>query len=160
MSNWERHGGTRDLSLSRWHRQFLRAHAASRIEAEECGMIDIDWLEFCARCKTNLFLAEAARDVRKLNKCADQTAQLAGQANIPAYLVLYEPTGEGCPVDRQCRDEQCQHGINKFRVRQVAPSPPGDWRWETPESFADFVLSFHRMHRITVCASRFSGGSE
>ncbi len=161
MSNWERHGGTRDMSLSRWHRQFLRHHAASRIEAEECGMIDIDWLEFCARCKTNLFLVEAARDVTKLNKCADQTAQLAVQANIPAYLVLYTPTDEDCPMGHLCRVEGCRHGISEFRVRQIAPpATRGEWRWETPETFADFVLDFHRMHRLSVCRTRFSADLE
>ncbi len=157
MSNWERHGGTRDLNLSRWHRQFLRHHATTRVEAEECGMIDIDWLEYCARCKTNLFLVEAARDVKLLKKCADQTAALAAQAHIPAFLVLYTPTDEDCPTDRLCRLPGCSHGISQFRIRQIAPQEAaGEWRWETPEAFADFVLEFHRMHRSTVCGSRFS----
>jgi hypothetical protein len=156
MSNWERHG-TRDLSLSRWHRQYLRHHAASRLEAEECGMIDIDWLEYCARCKTNLFLVEAGQDVRQINKCADQTAKLATQANIPAFLALYTPTGEDCPSDRLCRVPGCTHGISQFRVKQIAPvEAAGEWRWDTPEAFADFILEFHRLHRIVVCGSRFS----
>lgn len=154
MSNWERYG-TRDPSLSRWHRQFLRQYAASRVEAELCGMIDIDWLEFCARCKTNLFLVEAAQDVLKLNKCADQTAKLAVAANIPAYLVLYTATGEDCPADRRCTRADCTHGISRFRVRQIAPVD-GQWCWEEPPAFADFVLDVHRAHRAIVCGSRFS----
>lgn len=156
MSNWERHG-TRDLTLSRWHRQFLRHHADTRTEAEECGMIDIDWLEFCARCKMNLFLVEAGQDVRQVNKCADQTAALAGQANIPAYLVLYTRTDEDCPSDRLCRKPGCLHGISQFRIRQIAPErAAGEWRWSTPAAFADFVLEIHRLHRAVVCASQFS----
>lgn len=119
-------------------------------------MIDIDWLEFCARCKSNLFLAEAAQDVTKVLKCADQTAQLARQANIPAYLVLYAPTDEPCAYDRLCRDENCQHGISRFRIKQIAPVV-GEWRWETPAGFGDFVLDIHRHHRAVVCGSRFSG---
>lgn len=155
MSNWERHG-SRDLSLSRWHRQFLRHHAKSRVEAEECGMIDIDWLEFCARCKTNLFLVEASQDIEQVAKCARQTAQLATQANIPAFLVLYDPTGEDCPYDRLCRDPVCSHGVAKFRVRQIAPLE-GEWRSESPDDFAEFVLDYHRAHRDFVCNSRFTG---
>lgn len=120
-------------------------------------MIDIDWLEYCARCKTNLFLVEAGQDVRQVNKCADQTAALAGQANIPAFLVLYTKTDEECPSDRLCRIPDCRHGISQFRVKQIAPlSVAGEWRWDTPESFADFILEIHRLHRAVVCASRFS----
>lgn len=159
MSNWERHGGSRDLSLSRWHRQFLRHYAPTRIEAEECGMIDVDWLEFCARCKTNLFLVEACQDVKQINKCADQTAQLARQANIPAFLVLYEPTSEPCSYNRRCRIVGCQHGISRFRIKQIAPLE-GEWRWEEPNTFAEFVLQLHRYHRAVVCGSRFSGEPE
>lgn len=154
MSNWERHG-TRDMSLSLWHRQMLRERADTAAEGEECGMIDIDWLEFCSRCKTNLFLVEAARDLRHLGKVATQTAKLAVAANIPAYLVLYTPTGEECPNTRRCRNPGCQHGISEFRVRQIAPVD-GIWREETPAAFADFVLDLHRKHRSVVCGSRFS----
>lgn len=158
MSNWERHG-TRDMSLSKWHRQMLRQRAASAAEGEECGMIDIDWLEFCSRCRTNLFLVEAARDILKLNKVAHQTAKLAVAANIPAYIVLYTPTNEDCPATRRCRREDCMHGISEFKVRQIAPAE-GEWRPETPEAFADFVLEIHRAHRSVVCGSRFSQAVE
>ena len=156
MSNWERHG-TRDMSLSKWHRQMLRQRAASAAEGEECGMIDIDWLEFCSRCRTNLFLVEAARDILKLNKVAYHTAKLAVAANIPAYIVLYTPTGDDCPADRRCRRDDCMHGISEFRIRQIAPAEAGgEWRSETPEAFADFVLEIHRAHRSIVCGSRFA----
>lgn len=154
MSNWERYG-TRDMSLSKWHRQMLRQRAATAVEGELCGMIDIDWLEFCSRCKTNLFLVEAARDINHLAKCADQTARLAVAANIPAYLVLYTPTDEDCPANRRCRQPGCKHGVEEFRVRQIAPVD-GVWREDTPIEFADFVLDIHRAHRSIVCASRFS----
>ncbi len=154
MSNWERFG-TRDMSLSKWHRQMLRQQAATAAEGEECGMIDIDWLEFCARCRTNLFLVEAARDIAKLRKVAHQTARLAVAANIPAYIVLYTPTDEDCPATHRCRRDGCSHGISEFRVRQIAPDE-GDWRAESPIAFADFVLEIHRAHRSVVCGSRFS----
>lgn len=154
MSNWERHG-TRDMSLSKWHRQMLRQRAASAAEGERAGMIDIDWLEFCTQCRTNLFLVEAARDINHLRKVATQTARLAVAANIPAYLVLYTPTGEDCPNDRRCRRNGCMHGISEFRIRQIAPVD-GEWREEPPEDFADFVLGIHRMHRAAVCGSRYS----
>lgn len=166
MSNWERHG-TRDMSLSLWHRQMLRQRAAERAsaergyavhtaaEGEECGMIDIDWLEYCSRCATNLFLVEAARDIRKLNKVARQTALLAVSANIPAYIVLYTPTDDGCSAKERCRRDACQHGISEFKVRQIAPLE-GQWRDETPVQFADFVLDIHQLHRRAVCGSRYS----
>lgn len=166
MSNWERHG-TRDMSLSLWHRQMLRQRAAERAsaergyevrtaaEGEECGMIDIDWLEYCSRCSTNLFLVEAARDIRKLNKVARQTALLATSANIPAYIVLYTPTDDGCSAKERCRRAGCRHGISEFKVRQIAPVQ-GEWRDETPVAFADFVLDIHQLHRQAVCGSRYS----
>lgn len=154
MSNWERHG-TRDTSLSKWHRQMLRQRAETAAEGERAGMIDIDWLEFCSQCKTNLFLVEAARDIRHVGKVATQTASLAVAANIPAYIVLYTPSNEDCPNTRRCRRDGCQHGISAFRIRQIVPVE-GGWRDETSESFADFVLAIHRMHRTIVCGSRFA----
>lgn len=156
MSNWER-TGERDTSLSRWHRQMLRQRAESAADGERAGMIDIDWLEFCAQCKTNLFLVEAARGLRNTSKAAHQTARLAVAANIPAYVVLYEPSNQPCEDDARsrCRREGCQHGVSAFRVRQIVPVE-GGWRDETSESFADFVLDIHRMHRSIVCGSRFA----
>lgn len=151
MSSWERHG-TRDLSFSRWHRQALRQYAASEAEGAACGMIDVDAMEFCGRCKMNLFLVECAQDVRLVNKRTDQIQQLAKQANLPAYCVLYTRTDEDCPSDRRCRNSECQHGISGFRVRQVAPVV-GDWSWRTPAEFAGFVLEFHRYHESVVCRS-------
>jgi hypothetical protein len=154
MSNWERHG-TRDMSLSKWHRQMLRQRAETAAEGERAGMIDIDWLEFCSQCRTNLFLVEAARDINHVRKVATQTAKLAADANIPAYIVLYTPSGEDCTNDRRCRRVGCQHGVSAFRIRQIIPVE-GGWRDETSESFADFVLEIHRMHRAVVCGSRFA----
>jgi hypothetical protein len=149
MSAFERHG-SRDLTFSRWHRQALRDFAVSEVAGAACGMIDIDCLEYCARCGTNLFLVETAQDVNQARKVTAQLERLAYAANIPAYCVLYKPTGESCPYDRRCRDPQCAHGIESFRVRQVAPVT-SDWQRKTAREFAIFVLDFHAAHDALVC---------
>jgi hypothetical protein len=153
MSAFER-WGTRDLTFSRWHRQALRDFAGSEADGAACGMIDIDCLEYCARCGMNLFLVETAQDIRQAHKATTQMERLAGQANIPAYCVLYTPTGEDCPFDRRCRNPQCTHGIQSFRVRQVAPVE-SHWHDKTAKEFAVFVLDFHSMHEATVCKSKW-----
>lgn len=158
MSQYERHGGTRDLTLSRWHRQALRQYASSVAAGEACGMIDVDCLEYCARCGINLFLAEFARDVGQSRKATTQIERLAGSANIPAYCVLYTPVDDNCPYDRRCRDPQCLHGVVSFRVKQVAPDEARtDWKEMEPAEFAKFVLDFHAMHERMVCRSAWMG---
>lgn len=153
MSAFERHG-SRDLSFSRWHRQALREFADNEAAGAACGMIDVDCLEFCARCGMNLFLVEVARDVGQSRKATTQLERLAMSANLPAYCVLYTPTDDECPFDRRCRNPTCRHGISRFRVRQVAPLI-GEWTDREPMEFAVFVLDFHSMHEAVACQSKW-----
>jgi len=148
VSAFERHG-TRDLAFSRWHRQALPA---------TCGMIDIDCLEYCARCRTPLFLVETAQDVGQALKVTTVLENHARSANLPAYCVLYAKTDETCPSDRRCRDDRCAHGIRAFRVRQVSPTK-SDWQARTPAEFAQFVMQFHRAHDEIVCRASWLGGA-
>lgn len=152
MSAFERFD-SRDLTFSGWHRQALR-DIGGEIAGTACGMIDIDCLEYCARCGTNLFLVETAKDVGQSKKSTVQMAKLASASNIPAYCALYAVTGEECTRGQRCRKAGCSHGISAFRMRQVTPLET-DWRTLTALEFAVFVLDFHAAHEATVCRSEW-----
>ena len=98
MSRLERYG-TRDLTFSNWHRSL----------SDDATCIDIDFCEYCSKCRKPLALIELARDVGQAYKPTTVLANLAKQAGIPAYLILYS------------LDPEAEHGIGACRVRTVAP---------------------------------------
>ena len=147
MSRHERYG-TRSLVYSKWHRFYLG-------DAEP--MIDLDGIEYCTEkgCSKPLILVETARDVGQANKPTTVLRELAKQAGgVLAICVLYtvadgvdEQTGCGCTPNQV--DDSCQHGITRFRVRRVWPSPKPLWTAMTPEEFRDRLRQV-RLHHIAA----------
>lgn len=149
MSRYERYG-TRSLVYSNWHRFYLGDHEP---------MIDLDGIEYCAEkgCGMPLVLIETARDVGQRIKATTVLKKLAEASRVTAICVLYtvadgidEQTGCGC-TPKAVRD-YCDHGITRFRVRQIWPSPKPLWTVMTPEQFRDrlrakrlnHLADFHR----------------
>ena len=83
MSRWERYG-TRDMTFSGWHRTL----------PNYCTAIDLDFLEYCQKCRTPLALIELAQDVSQAHKPTRVMEELAKKADVPAYLILYKQDGE------------------------------------------------------------------
>ena len=92
--------GHRDLTFSNWHRTL----------SDDATCIDIDFCEYCRRCRAPLALIEIARDVGQDFKPTTVLSKLANQAGIPGYLVLY------------VLDPNAEHSIGPCRFQQVAPT--------------------------------------
>lgn len=145
MSRDERFG-TRSLIYSKWHRLYLG-------DAEP--MIDLDGVEYCAekRCNKALILVETAMDIGQRNKPTTVMRELAKQAGgVLAICVLYRirdgiDPAAGCPCkDSRNFDPDCDHGITRFRVRRVWPSPTQLWTVMTPEEFRDKLRAVRMNH--------------
>lgn len=145
MSRDERFG-TRSLIYSKWHRLFL---------GDTEPMIDLDGVEYCAekRCNKALVLVETAMDIGQRNKPTTVMRELAKQAGgVLAICVLYKVTDGidpaiGCPCkDSRDYDPACDHGITRFRVRRVWPSPARLWTVMTPEEFRDKLRAVRMNH--------------
>ena len=82
----EERTGKRDLTISAWHRSL----------PDYCSAIDVDFLEYCNRCRAPLALIELARGHHYSVKPTTVLEHLAAAAGIRAYLILYDlsPTGE------------------------------------------------------------------
>ena len=147
MSRYERYG-VRSLVYSKWHRFYLG-------DAEP--MIDLDGVEYCAErgCSKPLVLIETARDVGQASKATTVMRELAKQAGgIMALCVLYKiaegvDPEKGCACEARQVDDDCSHGISRFRVRKAWPSPSPLWVILTPEEFRDRLRTV-RMHHIAA----------
>jgi hypothetical protein len=134
VSRWER-TGQRDLAFSQWHRHAL---------PDDCTAIDIDFVEYCRRCKQPIALVESARDMsgNGYYKPAMVTHGLAVMAGIRAYTVLWKPVpGRVTP----------EHGlgfIERARVARVAPDPTEVTSWSERELVRWFRW-LHRQHQCT-----------
>lgn len=96
MSREERYD-TRDRTFSHWHRRTL---------PDCCTAIDIDFLEYCQRCRGTLGLIELAQDVGQAFKPTIVLEKLALRASVPAYLVFYRSEADS---------------VTYARVQQIAP---------------------------------------
>lgn len=110
--------GTRDLTYSRWHRTKSLSRYVGQRPAFECGLIDIDWCEYCRRCNEPLALVEMMRGPRP--KEAPVMTVLAEKAGVPAYSLSYELDDHG--------------DISLFHLRHLSPDrsqiftfTPGEW---------------------------------
>lgn len=130
--------GTRDLTYSRWHRPdnlhkpLMARLAVPKWEAwriaDSCTVIDIDWCEYCKKCRQPLALIETQQGANP--KPAEVTTNLANMAGIPAYSLSYRvDNGE----------------IVGFRMRQVAPSLSTVQDF-TPEAWAEWLVRLHDQH--------------
>lgn len=99
MTRYERFG-ERDLTFSQWHRTL----------PNRCTCIDIDFLEYCQRCRAPLALIEIARDVGQPHKSTVVMQKLAEAAGIVAYVVIYT------------KDSTSVGGIGACRIAEVAPN--------------------------------------
>lgn len=127
MSRYERFG-TRDLTFSSWHRSLPNS----------CTAIDIDFLEYCQRCRAPLALIELARDVGQDFKATTVMERLAECANVRAYLVLYE------------LDEGEKYGMGRCRVSRVWPDRTPLKR-HSLDAVGRLIVRIHEEHQ---CANR------
>lgn len=134
MSRYEQLG-VRSLVYSKWHRFYLG-------DAEK--MIDLDGVEYCDRkgCNKPLLLVETAMDVGQNNKPTTVLRRLAQASGVLAICVLYTVAPDaseqhGCGCDENSILDGCTHGITRFRVRRVWPSPVRMWTVLDPEEFRD-----------------------
>lgn len=89
MSRQERYD-TRDRVFSHWHRTLPDCATA----------IDIDFLEYCRKCRWTLALIELAQDVGQTFKPTPVLQRLAWQAGVPAYLIFYTIEGDTVAMAR------------------------------------------------------------
>lgn len=112
MSRWERYG-TRDLTFSNWHRTAL---------PDYCSVIDLDFLEYCHRCRKPLALIELARDVGQKHKPTRVMEELAKLAGIEAYLIIWQKVGDSvgdCRMARIWPNRTELHSVSADRVALV-----------------------------------------
>lgn len=101
MSDHER-TGVRDLTFSGWHRAALSA---------DCTAIDLDFLEYCRKCRAPLALIEIAKGHHTKVKPTTALRHLAECAEVPAWLVLYDIDPSG------------PHGLSAtFRLTRIWPA--------------------------------------
>lgn len=99
MSRFER-TGDRDLTFSKWHRTL----------SDDCTVIDVDFAEYCNRCKRVLAVIEIAHGHHGTIKPTTILKSLAKQAGVAAYLFLYDTDPDG------------PHGLAPtMRVQRVYP---------------------------------------
>ena len=101
MSRYER-TGERDLTVSAWHRSL----------PDNCSAIDVDFLEYCNRCRAPLAVIELAKGHHQTPKPTTVLRHLAETAGIRAYLILYDLDAAG------------EYGLAPtMRVARVCPQP-------------------------------------
>jgi len=132
VSRFERFG-TRSLVYSHWHRFYM---------ANGEPMIDLDAVEYCSErgCSKPLVLIETARDVGQSVKATTVLQRLAERSSTMAICVLFKPSrddSEPCACAPSAVDSDCDHGISRFRVKRVWPSPQKSFTIVTPEQYVD-----------------------
>lgn len=135
MSERER-TNQRDLLYSAWHRtDAIKRYLAHR-DASDCAVIDIDWCEYCRKCKQPIALVETQRSAAP-PKDAAITCALARLAGIAAYSISYRVTTDELDIDL-------------FRVRQLVPTlgPVEDL---LPEEWARRLFEMRLEHERTAC---------
>lgn len=140
MSQEERFN-LRDRSYSAWHRRLSMQRFVGIEKAQTLAMIDLDaslYVEYDDASKEPIALIEAAMDRGQNYKSATVTMKLAARCRpiLPAYCVLYTIGNSPNPADKRWAD------ISEFRVRQIWPEPPPEWRvWRamSPERYAIFL---------------------
>lgn len=132
------HSHERDLIYSAWHRtDALRRYIAHR-DAFDCAVIDIDWCEWCRKCKQPIALVETQCSA-KTPKEATITTALARMAGIAAYSISYTKTTDDLDIEW-------------FQVRQLVPLR-GEVERLLPEEWARRLFDMRRDHERTSCAS-------
>ncbi|VCT41781.1 Uncharacterised protein [Burkholderia pseudomallei] len=128
----------RDRTYGNWHRapsiiRFLPAR-----DAEGMTMVDLDsvlFVEHDSEQKIPLCLVEAARDIGQTTKPTGVIRALAERANLPAFVVLYEPSDCQNPANENWSD------VESFRVMRIWPHPERTWRVLTPRQWAHALVA-------------------
>ena len=117
--------------FNNWHRYAL---------GDAVTMIDIDGLEYCRRCRAPLAFLETAQDIGQEVKPVTVLRTLAGQTDIPAYVILFT-------VDEAARaEENWAASCPGFRVRRLHPPPETGWLVMDPDHMATFLTDLHEAH--------------
>lgn len=135
MSQEERFG-TRDRTYSAWHRRNSTRRFVGIERAQTLAMIDLDaalYVEYDDAEKEPLALVETAMDRGQTFKSAAVTRNLARKAGIPAFVLLYTPSGDSNPADDSWSD------IATFRVRRIWRNAT-DWKRLSPQEWAEFLV--------------------
>lgn len=111
--------GNRDLTYSQWHRSKSLSRYVGQRAAYECSVIDIDWCEYCRRCKKPLALIETTMGPRP--KPATVTTHLGLMADLPVLSLAYEVDDHG-----QITVFHLQH-LAPERENQVFTLTSGEW---------------------------------
>jgi hypothetical protein len=117
----------RCTAYSRWHRTL----------SADLAMVDIDAVEFCARCLRPLAFVETSRDVGQTFKPTTITQAVAAAHRAPALCVLYHLTAAG--------------QIDRFRVREL---PYGTWRILSPDQYAAYLRRLRDLHACHISKHR------
>ena len=125
MSRYER-TGERNLSVSAWHRTLSHG----------CTCIDIDFLEYCQKCREPLALIETAKGHHSIPKPTTVIEHLAAKAGIHAYLLLYDLKSDGS-LDEMVRWNRI------FPIRQRRA--PMGW-----DQVAEEIESIHKRHQCIM----------
>ena len=112
-----------------WHRSL----------PEKLGMIDMDAVGTCLKCKAPLYLAETAFDVGQKFKTTTTTAALAKMAGLPSFLVFYKVDGAS---------------VTSFRVQQLTPVKT-DEMYMLPSGWVQVMQLLKERHDI-ICTKRDS----
>jgi hypothetical protein len=138
----ERHG-TRSLVYSHWHRFFM---------ADGEPMIDLDAVEYCSEkgCSRPLVLIETALDCGQAVKPTTVLRRLAERSSLMAICVLYRPSSGSpditCPCTEKDVNPDCDHGIDRFRVKRVWPDPQTKFVIVTPEQYVQRLRDIRLGH--------------
>ena len=123
--------GVRNLSFSTWHRSL----------PQRCHVIDIDFCEYCWRCRRPLALIETATGHHDRPKPTTVLQRLAEMAGLPAWLILYD-------IDLT---QPFDIGPT-LRVSRLRPDPAGPYE-RTLEQVGDLIT---RIHDGCACQQRIA----
>ena len=111
MSRYER-WGTRDMTFSAWHRTL----------PDWCTAIDLDFLEYCQRCREPLALIELAQDVGQGFKATAVMEALSRRSGVPSFLILYKKDKGSLGECRMARIWPDRTRLYKRTAEQVGES--------------------------------------
>jgi hypothetical protein len=114
-----------DYSL--WHRAL----------PQKLGLIDMDGVGICLKCKEPLYLKETAFDVGQPWKATTTTAKLARMCGLPSFLVFYKVKG---------------NEVIGFRVQQLTPEKGSEVNL-TPEAWVQAMELLQDRHNM-VCTKK------
>lgn len=117
----------RDRAYSAWHRSL----------PYDLDFLDLDWVEYCHKCKRRLAVYELCADIEQINKVAYITKGVADALRVPGFIVLYE-----------AKDDLVQ----RFRVRRIT-DPVTTWKLLSPSDWASQLVALRTCHPLSSSVS-------